>query len=85
MRYGFRRKFRRSFSRARTRTRVIYRGARRSYRRGRQAYNGLRISRTHKNMIAGAVVFFVAFLFLPKFQAWCFNTWVKLRLPMPKE
>lgn len=85
--YGRRRRggFRRSFRRFRTRTRYVSRG----YTRRRRRYNsggflGIRISRMHKNLLAGAVLMFVALLFLPRFNQWCFDTWVKLRLPQPK-
>jgi len=74
--------FRRSFRRSRTRTRYVIRG----YSRRRRSYGGggLRLTQSHKKMLAGALIFFVLTLFVPRVYEWCVERWVKLRLPLPK-
>lgn len=58
---------------------------RRSYRSGYRSGGGMiRISYKLKTLLAGAVLFFIAMLFLPGFSAWWTKTWVRLGLPTPK-
>lgn len=73
--------FVRSFRRGSFKRRFRYYG----YRARRRVRSGFSFTMRHKSMLAGAVLFFAAFIFLPRFAGWWTKTWVKLGLPTPKK
>lgn len=49
----------------------------------RARYGGLiQLKRSHKQMLAGAILLLVGIMMFPKFRDWLAETWVKLKLPI---